>query len=264
MCCCSSSDSLTVCTLFFNSADFSSSVAFLTIFSIGVTSHRCDSLLLCADVGFTCTCTRRGPLNLERSVSVPVSNFVLFCSLGFLACGPCKFRSSSSRSHCGNRCLAASASGCLCVGEYPFYNLLNFVVCLCFLRCNFRRCLDSVLTSVLFASFSLLSPGPFVCPARNVKPVMGLFDVLHHLLVHVILHLTECGPGPWYSSRPANLSLSSLPAGFRWTHVRIGVVRIELVSSYSLMIALFLMVVVSSGHFLGHPRMLQICTCCKG
>ena len=43
-CCCSSSDFLTVCTLFFNSAPFSSSVAFLAIFCIGVTSHRCDSL----------------------------------------------------------------------------------------------------------------------------------------------------------------------------------------------------------------------------
>ena len=36
--------------LVFNSADFSSSVPFLAIFCIGVTSHLCDSLRLCADV----------------------------------------------------------------------------------------------------------------------------------------------------------------------------------------------------------------------
>ena len=58
---------------------------------------------------------------------------------------------------------------------------------------------------------------------------MELFDVLHHLPVHVILHLTECGPGLRYSSRAANLSHSSFPAGFRWSHCENCVVRIELV-----------------------------------
>ena len=44
LCCCSSSEFLTVCTLSFNSAALCSFVAFLAIFCIGVTSHRRDSL----------------------------------------------------------------------------------------------------------------------------------------------------------------------------------------------------------------------------
>ena len=75
---------------------------------------------------------------------------------------------------------------------------------------------------------SVLSPGPFYHSGlgkTSVPLVMSsLFDILH-----VILHLTERGPGLWYSSRAANLSHSSLPAGFRWSHCENCVVRIELV-----------------------------------
>ena len=83
LCCCSSSDFLTVCTLFFNSAAFCSSVAFLVILCIGVTLHRRDSLDSVSALtwfshssypspstrrpSWACTCTRRGPLNLERA-----------------------------------------------------------------------------------------------------------------------------------------------------------------------------------------------------
>ena len=92
-----------VCTLFFNSATFCSSVTFFAIFCIGVTSHQCDSLdSVSAQTWFshssfpspstprpswTCTCTRRGPLNVERAVECSSLRFRAFCRLGFLACG---------------------------------------------------------------------------------------------------------------------------------------------------------------------------------
>ena len=52
---------------------------------------------------------------------------------------------------------------------------------------------------------------------------------MQHLLVHAILHLTECGPGLWYSSRAADSSQSSCPAGFQRRHCENCVIRIELV-----------------------------------
>ena len=94
LCCCSSSDFLTVCTLSFISAAFCSSVAFLAIFCIDVTSHRFHSLeSVSARTWFslsshpspstprpswTCARTRRGSLNLERAVECfesPISCF---------------------------------------------------------------------------------------------------------------------------------------------------------------------------------------------
>ena len=143
----------------------------------------------------------------------------------------CRSRSSSSRSQCGNRCLVSGASDASWI-LFRFYNLLNFVVCLdCFLRCNFRRCLDCVLISVLVRLVlvsvlcCLLDLSIILDWGKRVPLVMSsLFDILH-----VILHLTERGPGLWYSSRAANLSHSSLPAGFRWSHCENCVVRIELV-----------------------------------
>ena len=101
LCCCSSSDFLTVCTLSFISAAFCSSVAFLAIFCVRVTSHRCDSL----DSVSARTCSsnsshRRHLVHHVRVLvlvevlsissvlfSVRVSDFVLFCSLWSLACG---------------------------------------------------------------------------------------------------------------------------------------------------------------------------------
>ena len=94
LCCCSSSDFLTVCTLSFNSAAFCSSVAFLAILCIGVTSHQRDSLDSVSALtwlshssypspstprpSWTCTCTRRGPLNLERAVECSSLRFCAF------------------------------------------------------------------------------------------------------------------------------------------------------------------------------------------
>ena len=96
------------------------------------------------------------------------------------------------------------------------------------------------------------------CPARTVKHLTELSDVLHHLLVHVILHLTECGPGLWYSSRAANLSHSSLAAGFRGSHcekcvVRIELVRLELVGDHSF----------PDGHGAFWVTSLAILACCR-
>ena len=78
----------------FNSAAFCSSVAFLAIFCIGVTSHRRDSLDSVSALtwfshssfpssstprpSWTCTCTRRGPLNLERVVECSSLSFRAF------------------------------------------------------------------------------------------------------------------------------------------------------------------------------------------
>ena len=137
----------------FNSATFCSSVAFLSIFCIGVTSHRRDSIDSVSALtwfshssypspstprpSWTCTCTRRGPLNLERAVECSSFSFLAFLLLRISCLRPCESRSSSSRPRCEHHCLAAGASGLLS----RRYNLLNFVVCLdCFLRCNFRRC----------------------------------------------------------------------------------------------------------------------------
>ena len=79
---------------------------------------------------------------------VRVSNFVLFCSLGFLACSLVGLNLLHLAHTVGIVVLLLVLL--VLLGEYPFYNLPNFVVCLdCFLRCNFRRCLDCVLTSVL-------------------------------------------------------------------------------------------------------------------
>ena len=84
-------------TLFFNSATFCSSVTFFAIFCIGVTSHQYDSLdSVSAQTWFshssypspstprpswTCTCTRRGPLNVERAVECSSLRFRAFCRL---------------------------------------------------------------------------------------------------------------------------------------------------------------------------------------
>ena len=140
---------------------------------------------------------------------------------------PCRSRSSSPRSHCGNRCLAAGASG-----ASGGVSLLQPSKLRCVPRLFSALCLFASSSSRCFAvswTFQSFWMGENVCPARNVKPIMKLFDVLHHLLVHVILHLTKGGPGLWYSSRAANLSHSSFPAGFRWSHCENCVVRIELV-----------------------------------
>ena len=148
-----SSDFLTVCALCFNSAAFCSSMAFLTIFCIGVTSHRRDSLDAVSALtwfshssypspsnsrpSWTCTCTRRGPLNLERVVECSSLGFRALLKPRISCLRSCKSRSSSSRPRCEHHCLAAGASGILS----RLYHLLSFVVCLdCFLRCNFHRC----------------------------------------------------------------------------------------------------------------------------
>ena len=99
------------------------------------------------------------------------------------------------------------------------------------------HCLFASSSSRYFAvSWTLLSfwIGENVCPARDVKPVLELYDVVYHLLVHIILLLTECSPGLWYSSRAANLSHSSLPARLQRRHcencvIRTGLVRFVLV-----------------------------------
>ena len=92
---------------------------------------------------WTCACTRRGPLNLDRAVQCSSLRFRASLSPRISCSRSCKSRPSSSRSHCENRCLAACASGAS--GRVSLHNLLNFVVCLdCFLRCNFRRCLALV------------------------------------------------------------------------------------------------------------------------
>ena len=163
-------------------------------------------------------------------LSVRVSDFVLFCILGFLVC----ILVGLDLLHLA-----------LIVGIVvllSLYILLSFVVCFdCFLRCNFRRCLDCVLTFCLFASSSsryfavswtfsiILDWRKDVFSARNVEPVLELFHALHHLLVHAIMHLTECGLGLWYSSRAADSSHSSFPAGFQRRHCENCVIRIELV-----------------------------------
>ena len=97
-------------------------------------------------------------------LSVRVSNVVLFCSLGFLACGLV----SLDLPHLGHIVGIVVLLLVLLVllGEYPFYNLLNFVVCLdCFLRCNFpslsRLRVDFCAGSSRPCLGTLLSPGPF-------------------------------------------------------------------------------------------------------
>ena len=122
-----------VCTLFFNSATFCSSVTFFAIFCIGVTSHQYDSLdSVSAQTWFshssypspstprpswTCTCTRRGPLNVERAVECSSLRFRAFCRLGFLACGLLRLGHTVS-----------IIALLLVILGYSLYNLLNFVV----------------------------------------------------------------------------------------------------------------------------------------
>ena len=136
----------------------------------------------------------------------------------------CKSRPSSPHSHCGNRCLAAGAPGAC--GRVFLYHLLNFVVFLdCFVRCNIRLCLALAFKLLMsldccassssryfavswtflwtFVSFWI---GANFCPARDVMLVLELFDVVHHLLVHVILLVP---------SRASDSSHSSFLAGFR-------------------------------------------------
>ena len=185
-CRCSSSDFLTVCTLSFNSAAFCSSVAFLAIFCVRVTSHRRDSLDSDSALrwfshslyplpstprpSWSCTCTRRGR----------VSVFVLLCSLGCSCLRSCKSRSSSSRPRSEHHCLAAGASG-MCLD--------------CFLRCNVRRCLALallvrlVLVSVLccLPDLAIILTWGNACPTRDVNPVLELCDIVYHLPVHVVL-----------------------------------------------------------------------------
>ena len=103
LCCCSSSEFLTVCTLSFNSAALWSFVALLAIFCIGVTSHRRDSLDSVSALTWFSHSSCSSPstprphgrvLELVSVLSIPsvplsvrVSYFVLCCSLRFLACG---------------------------------------------------------------------------------------------------------------------------------------------------------------------------------
>ena len=83
----------------FSTRQISVPVSFLAIFCIGTTSHRYDSLCLC---GFHIRRVRRRRHLVHQGrvlvfvavlsissvlLSVRVSDFVLFCSLGFLACG---------------------------------------------------------------------------------------------------------------------------------------------------------------------------------
>ena len=120
-----------------------------------------------------------------------------------------------------------------------------------------HHCLFASSWSRYFAvSWTLLSfwIGEIVCPTRDVKPVLELLDVVHHLLVDIMLHPTECGPRLWYSSRAVNLSHSSLAAGLQRRQCDNCVIRTGLVDSYSLMMTLFLMVVASS---------LAILACCR-
>ena len=102
-------------------------------------------------------------------------------------------------------------------------------------------------------SWTLLSfwIGENVCPARDVKPFLELFDVVHHLLVHVILLVPV-----------SSLEFVILPflLDSNGVVVRIVSFGLALSDSSSLMMTLFLMLVVL-GHLLGHPRMLQICPC---
>ena len=107
------------------------------------------------------------------------------------------------------------------------------------------HCLFALSSSRYFAiSWTLLSfwMGENVCPGRDIKPVLELFDVVHHLLVYAILHPTECRPSLWYSSQAANLSHFS-----NGVVVRIVSFGLALSDSYSSMMTLFLMVVVGSG-----------------
>ena len=158
-----------------------------------------------------------------------VSDFLLFCILGFLACGRCRSRSSSSHSHCGNRCLAAGASGAC--GRVSLYNFSEL------------RCVPRLLSALQLPTLSrsrrvtsgelglricalsitacsprprlgtLLSPGSFCHSGLEktsfplvMSSVLELLDVVHHLLVHVILLVP---------SRASDSSHSSFLAGFR-------------------------------------------------
>ena len=95
-------------------------------------------------------CTRR--IRLRRHLvhhgralvlvaSVRVYDFVLFCILGFLACGRVGLDLLHPTHIVGIVVSSAGASGASKILS-RLNNLLNFVVLLdCFLRCNFRRCL---------------------------------------------------------------------------------------------------------------------------
>ena len=123
-----------------------------------------------------------------------------------LSCGS---QSSSSRSHCGTRCLAAGASGILslrCVtrlfsalqlpslSRSRVFSSDELGLCICLL--SITACLPRPCPG------TLLSPGPFlsfwtgenVCPARDVKSVLVLFDVVHHLLVYgnLLVPVSSC------------------------------------------------------------------------
>ena len=57
------------------------------------------------------------------------------------------------------------------------------------LRVECHRLFASSSSRYFAVSWTLLSfwIGENVSPARDVKPVLELFDVVHHLLVHVVL-----------------------------------------------------------------------------
>ena len=203
MCCCSSSDILTVCTLFFNLANLSSSVAFPRhLLYRSKTSHRCDSLRLCADVVFTLIASvavdtssvmdvylysSRSSPSRAFLLRVRVSNFVFFCSLGFLACGLVGL----DLLHLAHTVESLSCCWCFwCSWEsIPFTTLPNSLCAsTAFCAATSVVGLDCVLTSVLvhlvivsvlccLLDLSIiLDWRKNVCPARNVKPVLELFD----------------------------------------------------------------------------------------
>ena len=99
-----------------------------------------------------------------------------------------------------------------------------------------------MLVSVLCAiSWTLLSfwIGENVCPARGVKPVLELFDVVHHLLVHVI------SAGTRLELRIHHILSFLLDSN--GVVARIVSFGLAWSDSYSLMMTLFLVVVVSFG-----------------
>ena len=101
------------------------------------------------------------------------------------------------------------------------------------------HCLFASSSSRYFAiSWTFLSfwIGESVCPSRDVKLVLELFDVVHHRLVHVILLV------PVWSCEFVTFFLDS-----NGVIVRIVSFGLALSDSYSLMMTLLLMVVMSSG-----------------
>ena len=104
---------------------------------------------------WTCACTRRGLLNLERAVECSSLRFRAFLHPRISCLQSCWSRSSSSHSHCGNHCLAAGASGAC--GRVSLYNLLNFGVL------GLRYCRECIVVSVGIVLFHLLSVRKTYC-----------------------------------------------------------------------------------------------------